>query len=75
MWPCVEVEIDGWARIAVQRLPSMPLSKQSAMMMPTVMEMMLSVAVEVKVVGIVVLVEGVLRLMNHRSCCRNFTEF
>ena len=53
----------------------MPLSKQSAMTMPTVMEMTLRVAVEIEVVGIVVLVEGVLRLMNRRSCCRSFTEF
>ena len=56
----MQVEIDGWAKIAVQRLPSAPLSKQSAMAMPTVMEMALRVAVEVEVGMIVVLVEGVL---------------
>ena len=56
----MQVEIDGWAEITVQRLPSAPLSKQSATAMPTVMEMSLRFAVEVEVVGIVVLVEGVL---------------
>jgi len=56
----MQVEIDGWAEITVQRLPSAPLSKQSATAMPAVMEMSLRFAVEVEVVGIVVLVEGVL---------------
>ena len=74
---CMQVEIDGWAEITVQRLPSVPLSKQSAMAMPTVMEMLLRFAVEIEVVGIVVLVEGVLALNNLRKQgllnCR-FTE-
>ena len=60
MRTCVEAEIDGWAKIAVQQLPSAPLSKPSAMAMPSVMEMSLRVAVEVEVGIIVVLVEGVL---------------
>ena len=65
----VEVEIDEWAEITLQRPLCPPLSKPAVMAMPTVMEMLMRVAVEVEVAGIIVLIagEGVLRLMNGRG--------
>ena len=69
MRTCVKAEIDGWAKIAVQQLPSAPLSKPSSMAMPSVMEMSLQVAVEVEVAMIAVLVEGVLHWRLEKLLC------
>ena len=68
MLTCVDVEIDEWAEITLQRPLCPPLSKPVVMAMLTVMEMLLRVAVEVEVAEIIVLIEGegVLRLMNGR---------